>query len=189
MKTISNTVGEKRIVKALRAFTIIETVVYLGLFSILIGGAVVGAYNVFESAGREQTRAMLQEEGSFLIGKINWAVSGASSVNTPGGGQFGSSLSVNKVTGLAGNGQPIIETVIINIPVSPGNIQIQNGANPAVTLNNTNVTITRLGFLHTLPTGNGIIPESIEASTTMTALAPNGMVISQDFSTTVYIRR
>lgn len=176
-------------VKALRAFTIIETIVYLALFSILIGGAVVGAYNIFDSAGRDQAHAILQEEGNFLIGKINWAISGSSSVNAPGGGQYGSSLSVNKVTGLNGSGQPIVTTVVISLPTVPGNAQIQNGTNPLQNLNNTNVTVTQLRFLHTLPTGNGVIPESVEASTTLTARTPNGMVLSEDFSTTVYIRR
>ena len=58
----------------MKGFTLIETIVYLALFSILMGGAIVAAFNIFESAGRQQTHTMLQEEGNFLIAKINEAV-------------------------------------------------------------------------------------------------------------------
>lgn len=174
--------------KARRAFTIIETLIYLGLFSILIGGAVVGAFNIFQSAGREQTHAILQEDGNFIIGKIQWAVSGAQSVNQPGGGLSGSQLVVNKVTGLDANGQPVITTVTMTW-VGNTDLQIQDGSVPVENLNGVNVKVTRLGFLHTLASGNGIDPESVTASTTLTALTPNGQTISEDFSTTVYVRR
>lgn len=173
--------------KTLRAFTIIETIVYLALFSILMGGAVVAAFQIFESASREQTHSILQEEGNFIMGKINWAISGAQSVSSPGGGVYGSQLSVNKVTGLDSSGQPIISTVVISI--SGTDITIQDGAVPVQTLNNSNVRIARLGFMHTLASGSGVNPESITASTTVTARTPNGMVLSQDFTTTIYVRR
>ena len=80
-------------------FTLIETIVYLALFSIMMGGAIVALFNLFESSGRELTHIMLQEEGNFIIAKINWAISGAQSVNQPSG--YGSLLSVNKVTGFS----------------------------------------------------------------------------------------
>lgn len=170
-----------------RGFTLIETLVYLGLFSILIGGTLIGAFNLFESTGRQQTHTILQEEGNFVIGKIQWAVSGAEAVNNPGGGLYGSQLSVNKVTGLDGAGHSIITTVVLTF--ADPDVQIQNGTNPVEVLNNSNVRVRRIGFLHTLTSGNGVIPESVEASTTLEMLAPNGMVVSEDFSTTVYVRR
>jgi type II secretory pathway pseudopilin PulG len=169
-----------------KGFTLIETIIYLALFAILIDGAVVAAFNLFENAGRELTHTMLQEEGNFLIAKINWAVSGAQSVNQPGG--YGSLLSVNKVTGLNGSGQPIVTAVTISLPSAPGDVLIQDGVVGPYALNNSNISVAKLGFLHTLASGNGIDPESVAASTTLTARTPNGAILSEDFSTVVYLR-
>jgi prepilin-type N-terminal cleavage/methylation domain-containing protein len=170
----------------MKGFTLIETIIYLALFSILMGGAIVSAFNIFESAGRQQTHTMLQEEGDFIIAKINWAVAGASSVNQPG--SYGSLLSVNKVIGLSSSGQPIVSAVTISLPTAPGSITIQDGAVGPYALTNSNVSVTRLSFLHALASGNGVDPESVAASTTLTARAPNGAIISEDFSTIVYLR-
>ena len=172
-----------------RGFTLIETVIYLALFGMLMGGAVVAAFNLFESAERQITRAALQNEGSFLMGKIQWAVSGAQAVNLPAGGTSGSQLSVNKVTGLDVDGLPIITAVTIHLPSAPGDVFIQNGAIGPLKLNGQDIQVSSLTFLHTIASGNGVDPESVQANATLTARTPNGMLLSQDFSTTVYVRR
>ena len=51
-------------------FTLIETVVYLGLFAILFSGGIAADYNVLETSGKNQSKAMIQEEGDFLIAKM-----------------------------------------------------------------------------------------------------------------------
>ncbi len=158
-----------------RGFTLIETIVYLALFSILMGGAVVAAFNIFENAGRQETRTMLEEEGAFLMAKIDWAVSNATFVNQPIG--YGPLLWVTTGSGL----------VIINLPVASTSIVIQDGVVGPYALNNSNVSVTRLSFLHTLASGNGINPESVSASTTLTAKTPTGALISEDFSTVMYL--
>ncbi|MFS6835634.1 type II secretion system protein J, partial [Staphylococcus aureus] len=61
-------------------FTIVEVLVYLGLFGLIMVGIVATAYNIFETSGRLQTRAMLTAEGNFLLGKINWAMNGATAI-------------------------------------------------------------------------------------------------------------
>ncbi len=53
-----------------RGFTLIETIVYLALFSIVIGGALAATTLLFEGAGRDTTRARLQEEGNFMLDKV-----------------------------------------------------------------------------------------------------------------------
>ncbi len=70
--------------KNARAFTLIETVVYLGLFSIIMGGVLVSAYNLIESGQRTQAVIGTQEEGIFLNRKLQWAISGATSASTLG---------------------------------------------------------------------------------------------------------
>jgi type II secretory pathway pseudopilin PulG len=167
-------------------FTLIETMVYLSLFSLMMGGVVVSAYNIFESTGRSQTRSMIQEEGDFIIGKIDWSLSGIQVVSAPAAPSSGSectesdTLSVTKWDGSVG-------TIIINL--SGGSIVLARLGNLAnsTPLNNSNITVSGLLFRHCGGGGNN--PESVEASFTLTARTPNGMSISRDFFTSDYIRK
>ncbi len=72
--------------KSDKGFTLLETMIYIGLFAILISGVVVGAYNLLEGSDRNITAARIQEEGTFLNRKINWALSGATNATISGGG-------------------------------------------------------------------------------------------------------
>ncbi len=157
-------------------FTLIETLVYIGLFSILIGGALTAAFGIFESNGRNQTKAIVQNEGAFVLAKIDWALSGIQSVDSPPAASPGSLLSVTKYGG---------ET--IKISLSGPDAEIQRGIAPAKILNNSNVEITNLLFTHENPgAGN---PESVEARFRVSARTPSGAAFTEDFFTVKYIRR
>ena len=54
----------------MKGFTLIETIVYLALFSIVIGGALAATTLLLEGAGRDSARARVQEEGAFMLSKI-----------------------------------------------------------------------------------------------------------------------
>ncbi len=168
-----------------KGFTLIEAVVYLALFGILMGGAIVAAYNAFEGMSRGQAHAMLEEEGNFLMGKINWALAGAQSVNAPTSGTVGSLLSVNKVTGISQNGTPLTQAGLIGLTGTSA--FIDEGADHRG-LNNADVQVSRLSFLYIVSSGNGVDPSRVEASTTLTARLPNGMLVSEDFTTINYLR-
>ncbi len=148
-------------------FTLIETLVYLALFALIIGGLVVAAYMLFETSDRNQTKAMMQEEENFLLGKINWTLSGASSVSVP----VAHSLLVTKYDG-----------TIVTITASDGTMKL-NGT----PLNNSNVTVSNLVFIRTYAGGTN--PESIEAGFTASARTPTGIIISEIASTTRYLRK
>lgn len=150
-----------------RGFTLIETLVYLALFALIIGGLVVAAYMLFETSDRNQTKAMMQEEENFLLGKINWALSGASIVSVP----VALSLLVTKYDG-----------TIVTITASDGTMTL-NGT----PLNNSNVTVSNLVFIRTYAGGTN--PESIEAGFTTSAKTPTSIIISEIASTTRYLRK
>ncbi len=154
-----------------RGFTFIETLVYLTLFSIMIGGIVVTAYSLFESSDRNQTKAMMQEEENYLLGKINWALSGVASISVPAANTSDVTLKALKYDGTSNT-----------ITQSAGNLTF-NGA----ILNNSNVAISNLIFIHAY--AGGANPDSLEAGFTISAKTPNGMTISQIASTTRYIRK
>ncbi len=61
-------------------FTLIEMIVYMALFSVMMGGLVVTMYYLYQSIGRTSANATAQEEINFVLKKIDWALTGASSV-------------------------------------------------------------------------------------------------------------
>ena len=162
-------------------FTLIETLVYLALLAIFIGGAVVATYSIIEAAGHNQTRAMMQEEGDFLIAKINWALSGAQTVTSPPFDAVTPSqsglLSVSKYGGAN-----------VTVTISGSDMQYHDvgGTN---TLNNSNVQVSSLLFTHTASSGDGVDPESVKATFIVSAKTPAGAVLTQNFSTVDYLRR
>lgn len=67
-----------------RGFSLIETIIYLSLIGLIIGGAVAASYSLIEGSGHLDTNAATQEEGSFVIRKIDWALAGASRLDFSG---------------------------------------------------------------------------------------------------------
>jgi hypothetical protein len=53
-------------------FTLIEALTYIGLFALLLSGAITGTESLTESIERSHTNALLETEGTFLLAKINF---------------------------------------------------------------------------------------------------------------------
>jgi prepilin-type N-terminal cleavage/methylation domain-containing protein len=166
-----------------RAFTLIEVIVYIAIFAIMMTGAIGAVYALAGSDSRNQTKAQVQEEGSFLIGKIDWALSGAQSISSPGANASGNTLIVT-------NYNPSKSPIVIQ--VTGGNMTIAVGANPTHVLNNSNIQITCPAqgcFTHTKASADGINPENATSSLTISTNTSNGAVFSQFFSTVKYLRK
>jgi hypothetical protein len=155
-----------------KGFTLIETLIYLLLFAILMGGIAAVAYLVLESAGRGQSKVVMQEEGDFLLGKINWGLTGASNATvTP------TTLTLSKF----GFSNQLI------FAASGTKLTLKQGAGLATNLNSDAVNLSGIVFTD-IPALNGR-PEGVSASATLTTLTPNGVTISQNFQTTKYLRK
>ena len=166
---------QKEIKKYKKGFTLIEALIYLALFGILMGGAIVAAYNIYESGSRISARIIVLEEGNFLLAKINWALSGISAVNFPLVGSTGSKLLVTTV-----------DSAIGSISIESGGTDIvmtQGGVTQ--TLNNTNVTVDNLLFDYKQ---NGNV-EWITSSFTLNTRTADGKPLSQNFKGTKYLRK
>lgn len=144
-------------------FTLIELIIYLALLGMLMAGAITAAYSLFESTGRSQTLLMLEQEGDFIMSKIDWVMSTAESVTEPVG--YGPILWVQTTQGAR-----IVST-------STTRIMLSVASAPAQPLTNANISVTHLGFMKTATT--------LLASTTLTARAPSGVVVSRSFRTAV----
>ena len=71
-----------------KGFTLIEMVIYIALFSIIMGGVVVTVFQLSQSGGATTSKIIIQEEINFVLKKFDWVLTGADSgsidTGTPG---------------------------------------------------------------------------------------------------------
>lgn len=78
---MKNSLMKYKKINSKRGFTLIEVLIYLALFSIIIGRAMVSVLQIVESSTSLQSKVVLQEESNFLLRKINWALNGATTMS------------------------------------------------------------------------------------------------------------
>ena len=66
-----------------KGFTLLETIIYLALFSVLMSGALVAVYSLLQSSTQNLAAISIQEEGMFINRKLSWALGGATIVTIP----------------------------------------------------------------------------------------------------------
>lgn len=148
-------------------FTLIETLVYLALFALIIGGVVASAYALFETSGYNQTAAMLQEEQNFLLARFAQTVEGAASIEAPVAGASGPTLSLTAYDG-----------GVVSLTGSGGAFTLAGQP-----LNNTNVRVSEVMFTHVEN------PEGVTLSLTLSAQTPEGRMVRRDASLTAYLHK
>lgn len=67
--------------RVVTGFTLLETLIYLAILSILIVAGVASAYAILDIGGRGAKGIVIASEGNFLIRKIDWALSGATKID------------------------------------------------------------------------------------------------------------
>ena len=162
-----------------RGFTLIEIVIYMGLFGLLMGGAVVAANDVFESSGRGGVRAVLGEEGDFILSKINWALRDAARVIEPHA-LVGCSASSSAL---------IIETQDTRLTIDEveGSVQVLDGISSSRTINAPDTKVSNLSFLYCA--GRDALEwERVEAQFDLTSLGTVGLPVTQSFRRVFYLR-
>ena len=60
------------VLSGVEGFTLIETLMYLALFALIIGGGMTATYQIIESTAGSASHILLQEEGNFILRKIAW---------------------------------------------------------------------------------------------------------------------
>jgi type II secretory pathway pseudopilin PulG len=166
-------IGKVQYHKTGAGFTLIEFIIYLALFGILMGGVAAGVYAIVEGGGRSQAKTSIQEEGNFLLGKFNWALSGASSINVVA---LPPNLAITKYNYAL---NPLV------FDVSGSELRLRQGGGLANDLNSSNVFLKSLTF-QDIPKSNGK-PEGLTINFTLTALTSAGAVESQNFEITKFL--
>ncbi|MES2007154.1 MAG: prepilin-type N-terminal cleavage/methylation domain-containing protein [Patescibacteria group bacterium] len=158
----------------MRGFTLIEMVIYIALLGVLMTGALTSAANLIQSSGSSSGKASVQEEGSFVQRKLEWALADATSIPLASG-VCGQALTVNK-RGYANN--PIKFRNNSDVSGKKWIEMSEGGTGPYVRLTSENVSASCLTFTAIAASGSG--PAGVGAVATINSL---------DFSVTKYVRQ
>lgn len=134
-------------------FTLIETLIYIALVGVLVGGGVAAAFYIIDTSGKNRTDVSVQAEGLFLLRKIDWVIMGVTAVAEPAPGTTATALEVTK-TGVG--------TIRVDAASEQARISV-NGA-PAVALTNDRVHIQYLQFTRTTEAGK---PDRLDTTITI----------------------
>ena len=66
-----------------RGFTLIEVVIYIALFSLLLGTAFITAYQLIYNGNDLDNTSVTLSEGNFILRKINWVFTGLDPTRPP----------------------------------------------------------------------------------------------------------
>lgn len=152
-------------------FTLIEVLVYLGLYAIIFAGALSGVYALEESSVHNQATAMMQEEGDFLIDKIEWSIDQASSVQNSAGAS--SRLVLSNIDGGS-----------MQVFSANGDMEIQSTDTQPEALNNSNTSVDDLTFT-TVYTNSS--PQSVSITFTLVSTTTEGKALARNFFALVLI--
>lgn len=78
-----------------RGFTLIETILYSALIAATIGAMLAVTYQIIQGSRAVSEKINSGEEAAFVIAKIKWALSSASTINSPGSGASSSTMSLS----------------------------------------------------------------------------------------------
>ena len=133
--------------------------------ALLMGGGVVTAFYVIDSAQKNKSDVNIQAEGNFIVRKIEWAMSGASGISV------GATLSITKPS-LPPAQNPLV------FSLSGSNVQLTRDTSAAQNLNSSNVSIDTLSFTD-IPVSGGK-PQGVTINFT---------VNNKPFTLTKYLRK
>ena len=155
-----------------KGFTLIETIIYIALFTILIVGGFVTAYQLIQGSDTLNAKTITQEEGNFVLRKMDWALTGLDSGNPP--------VVVPSVSGCEDT-LKVYKYSYTNNPIefsrntASSTIEMREafGVNIPITTSNASTTCLKFSLIAGTPSG-------ITATTTINSI---------DFTITKYIRK
>src|SRR3989344_6895521 len=138
-----------------KGFTLIESIIYIALFSLLMRTAFVTAFQLIDGSGKLGVKNTVQEEGNFVMRKINWALTGVETITTPASGNS-FTLVVEKYNG---------DDIEIKLDTK---IEMKTNSGPFLPLTTDNVVVkaSSLNFQHIPASGSG--PVGIKADFVLT---------------------
>ncbi len=155
-----------------KGFTLVEVIIYIALFSLILGSGVVTAFGIIDGAERLHDRATSSEEGSFVMKKFDYLFSDLHPIFLPSVG--GTPCAQNLILSRSSAPQ---NPVVISLSTTSIQMKERTGSFP-VPLTSQNVKVTCLEF-KVLPS-IGSKPHGIYAKAT---------IDGTDYSITKYLRK
>lgn len=159
----------------MRAFTLIETLVYLALFALVMSGGMAGVESIRAVSGRTSADTLLAEEGLFVKSRIEYALRESSAINVP------ATASATRLEATA----PGSESA--KFFVSSTTLMESVGARSAEPLTSRFVEVSGFSAFRGGGT-NAHDPGYLTVTFTLSARTPTGIVRSEDFSVTKYLQ-
>ncbi|MEK7195361.1 MAG: type II secretion system protein [Patescibacteria group bacterium] len=162
-----------------KGFTLIESVIYIGLFSLITGFVLIVFYQIVGSRNQQRGKTEVDLEANFIMQKISWALVGAQSINEPAVGSSSSNLSLSRF-GYALN--PVV------FDLDSGKARIKKAGGEAATLNNDHVSVSSILFEH-LPSFQAA-PEGVRITLSLVSTdAERPIKASTTLQNTIYLRK
>jgi Tfp pilus assembly protein PilE len=159
-------------IKQKTGFSLIEMIIYITLFSLIMTGTLLSAYQLIASSAQTEAKVTIQEEGNFIVRKISFALTGLSDITTPSLLSATSSTLVVSKHNYSGN------PITIRFNIASSSIEMAEGVGDFVSLSTQNVVVSDLQF--TFISGAGTLPNGVTA-----AFSINGV----PFGITKYLRK
>ncbi len=154
-------------------FTLIELLIYLALFGIILGGVCGAVYTMLEFSDSNQGKVILQEEGNFLLGKIDWALAGAADFTAS---SSPAELLVDKYN--------FTDNPLIFVADGTSLI-LKRGDKTYDILNSSQIQMINLAF-QSIPAGSAGA-KRMQINFTLLTTSSRGKQLSQDFQSTYYL--
>ncbi len=140
--------------KPQKGFTLIETIIYLALFSILFNGVLMSAYTFIISAEQISAQVTSENESAFIVRKINTLLASANTIIKPTPDTTGDTLIFSTY---AGNEY--------TINANDGMVKLSKDANPEIPLTSERITFDTFSVIHR--SAQDGTPRSVEYSFTV----------------------
>ena len=163
-------------------FTLMETVIYIGLFSIITSFVLVVFFQIVGSQNQHRDRVEVDSEANFMMQKMLWALTGATAINQPAVGATGTTLSVTKYNYSQ-------NPIVFDLYASPrNNLRIAKASSTPVLLGNGRVYINQLTFNHLAAVQN--TPEAVQITLAVVSSdIERPVVASTTLVNTIYLRQ
>lgn len=120
-----------------KGFTLVETLVYVAIFVMFVGGITTFAVQLQSSRLRAQIMLEVNGQGNSIVRSIGQTIRNAQAINAPTAGTSASSLSV-------ATGNPVTNPTVFS--QSGEVLYVTEGAGSPIALSNNNVRLTHLTF-------------------------------------------
>ncbi|QQR65038.1 type II secretion system protein [Candidatus Kaiserbacteria bacterium] len=148
-------------------FTLIETIIYVGLFGIICSGIFVSIYPFFTGAERLSRNITNEDESSFILAKIRYALINTITtpqgvITTPGEGETSDTLVLEQDRHVAYIFTLDTGNAFCTPPLICSQVTLMDHGKDPLPLNASRVTIDNITFTHHAPVGDA--PRSLEVS-------------------------